>query len=710
MPSFPTTLLRIIGPSLFSPVLLIATCQTYLTAQRNVDRKHEAVSSDLQEHYNAAQRFQQSGDFEHAAEEYRIFLADILGKLAMGHARAGDYSRAASLFDDALVLRPDSPELRITYAQAALTLGDLPHAETLTQKFIRDYPADPKGLAQAHQILGQTLLKMNKDKEARKELEAAVALDPTFENGYSLAVACLDTGDDACAGQIFSEMQKSLGDTPAIHMYFGRAYGESDFQQKAIAEFKKAIEEDTRFPGAHYCLAATYLSVGDDAKTQVAEAEIELKKELVLSPDDFLTYSALGKVAMIQRNYADAERYLKKATELNPNNPDAFLYLGQMYVVTGRTTDAEIALRQSIRLTTDESRNRYQVQKAHYLLGRLLMREGKEQEAHTEMQTAKSLMTHVLNQDRQRLADYLGKPDAKRNSGDSPLALKTTATDTDGSATREAIRELDSFQKQVSPAIADSYNNLGAISATYRDYSTAVDDFQRASEWNSSLEGLDRNWGKAAFSASKFREAIVPLSRYLRSHPDDQQIRATLGISQFMTKDYTGCILTLKEASASLNSPQVEYAYAESLVKTGQTSSGTERLLSLAKSHPEFANVHRALGELYAEQADKKKAIEELQTAIRLNPSDSGAHYDLGKLELDAGESKVAISELESAVRLQPNIPKFHQYLADAYKRDSRLADANKELHTYDALQKRQADSSSITAHSQDHPDSQDIQ
>jgi len=35
--------------------------------------------------------------------------------------------------------------------------------------------------------------------------------------------------------------------------------------------------------------------------------------------------------------------------------------------------------------------------------------------------------------------------------------------------------------------------------------------------------------------------------------------------------------------------PQVEYAYAESLIKTGQIGPGTERLRALKKLHPEFS-------------------------------------------------------------------------------------------------------------------------
>ena len=98
-----------------------------------------------------------------------------------------------------------------------------------------------------------------------------------------------------------------------------------------------------------------------------------------------MTYAALGKIAVTRNNYPEAETYLKKAISLDPQNPDAYLYLGQMYFDTNRFAEAETALRQCIRLTTDVSRNRYQVQKAHYLLGRILMKKGQQDAAHAEM-------------------------------------------------------------------------------------------------------------------------------------------------------------------------------------------------------------------------------------------------------------------------------------------------------------------------------------
>jgi hypothetical protein len=111
-------------------------------------------------------------------------------------------------------------------------------------------------LAEAHQILGRVLHKMNRLQESRGELEAAVALDPSLASEFDLAVVCLDLDDEQCAVRIFDGIEASLGDTPALHMQFGLAFGNSDFAPWAVTEFKKVIAEDPRYPGAHYCVAA----------------------------------------------------------------------------------------------------------------------------------------------------------------------------------------------------------------------------------------------------------------------------------------------------------------------------------------------------------------------------------------------------------------------------------------------------------------------
>lgn len=568
--------------------------------------------SVLQRHYDDAQKFQAAGDMAQAARQYRIFIADAIGELAISYARIEDYGKAAPLFDEALRLAPNSPVLQIEYAQAAFTHGDLSHARSLCEEVIRSYPGNVKANAKAQLILGRVLLKMSKDEEARKHLEAAVALEPTFENGYALAVACLDLDDGKCAAKVFAEMLSSFGDTAIIHREFGRAYGGSDFQPEAIAELQKSIAEDDRLPGTHYLLAAVYLVMGGDAKVKLAEEA--LRQEAGISPNDALTYAALGHVEFGQGEYAEAERDLNHAAALDAENPEAYLYLGQLYMKTGRLSDAEAAFRKSILYTKDVSRNRYQVQRTHYLLGRVLIQLGKTEEANAELQISSALTRQRLAGDRNRLADYLQEQPAPGGVSDGPPSstAQTALREEERSGDAKDAKQVDAFQKQLAPAIADSYNNLGAIAASGQDYEAAMVCFQRAAEWNASLDGLDYNWGRAAYSAKEFQEAVLPLERALRSHPEDASVRSMLGLSQFMTKDYSGTLRTLQPMEAQLDKvPQLAVVYAASMVKAGNADAGIERLKALARTHPELADVHRVLGEALAAHGDKTGAERE---------------------------------------------------------------------------------------------------
>jgi tetratricopeptide (TPR) repeat protein len=641
-------------------------------------------SGSLRQQYKDAQELQRTGQLSGAAEQYRAFLADALGELALGYGQLKDYTHAAPLFDEALTLKPGSPSLLLDYARTALVLGDLAHAKTLATEFIQKYPGNREQLAQAHQVLGRTLLKLNQNQEARKELEAAVELDPTFPNGYDLAVACLDLDDEMCAVQIFDEMEKSFGDTPEMHMAFGRAYGDSDFQPRAVTEFKRVIAENPRLPGAHYLLGAVLLATNDSEG-----AETELKKELAISPHDSMTYAALGKIAATRHNYPEAETYLKKAILYGSRSPDAYLFLGQMYFATNRSAEAEAALRQCILLTTDVSLNRYQVQQAHFLLGRILVQKGQQDAARAEMNIARDLANKTLAQDKSKLAGLMDTSESENvqaATAEAGTVSPLAATGTDPLV----VRRVESLKEQFRLPVADSYNNLGAIAATNNDYSDAVKYFERSAVWNPSLEGLDYNWGRAAFAGSQFADAIMPLSRYVRAHPDNIGARSVLAISQFMTGNYHGCIEALQPAIGKTDlAPQAEYVYAESMVRTGQIASGAERLRELEKLHPEIPDVHRALGEALGQLGEKQQALEELRTAIQLSPGDADTHYALGKRELESGNIAAAIPELEAATRLLPNSEKFHRELADAYKAALRPADAQKEMETYSLLRAR---------------------
>jgi tetratricopeptide (TPR) repeat protein len=573
---------------------------------------------ELQQQYDAAQRAQSAGDLARATQEYRSFLVGSLRRLAEAHVQIGDYPGAAKLFEEALGLDEvnGNDELRLRFAEAALEARDIARAKALAEAVLIN---DPKS-SEARLIAGEALLQGNENEQARKQLEAAVALDPSYKDGLALATAYLALADTKDAEALFAEMSKGFGDKAAIHLDFGRAYGEAGYPDKAIVEFEKAIARDATLPEAHYGLGASYmLSQGEVGYPKAIE---EFNRELALHPDDYFSLAQLGSIALSEHRLQDAELDLKRASSLDPRNPDNPLLLGQVYLQLKKLPEAEQAFRKAIALTTDVSRNHYQVQRAHYLLGRVLLQMNRADEAKGEMEISAGLLKQNLQLDQARLK---GAPMGEM-AGAPPMGSLPQRVAFDAKAEQE-MKELTS---RVSGAVADSYNNLGAIAAGNSEFATATGYFEKAGRWNPSLEGLDYNWGRAAFSGKLYAQAIPPLKHYLAAHPEEQGARNVLGVSFFMQKDYAATVATLQPLEASLgNNPQLAYIYAQSLVQTGDYAHGLVRLQALSRANPGVAEIHRALGEAYAAQGQYQQATDELRSAIQLNAEDKEAKDQL---------------------------------------------------------------------------------
>jgi tetratricopeptide (TPR) repeat protein len=606
----------------FASVALLGVCVgTHALCQSQ--NSIPASKPDLQQQYEDAEHLQASGNMEQAAFAYKLFLASALERLAVRSTQIGDFSRALPRFQEAVALRPHDNELLSAYAGALRDAHNLAQAKSLAEQLVAEQPKS----AEAHALLG-SILEQSGDKDgAIQQFETVVSLDPSMKNGLALAEAYLAKKDDKSAAKIFAEMLASAGESAAIHMDIGRAYGEAGFPDDAIVEFKKALAKDPKMPGLHYSLGASYmLSMGE---IDYPKAAAEFHKELQLHPNDFLSYSQLGSILLSQHNYAEAEHDLLRATELRPDDPDIFLFLGQLYVDTQRPADAEAALRKSIALTVDPSRNHYQVHRAHYLLGRILLQSGRADEAKSEMRTSQDLLKLETLENQDKLPNGMAIETVNK-----PVFTQATPNP-------EAARELEKLEQRLSPAIADSYNNLGASTARDGNVTEAVTYFEKAAQWNPNLEGLDYNMARAAYSAKNYAKAVDPLSRYLRDHPDDVWFRSALGVSLFLTRDYSKTVETLRPMASSLQSvPALDAIYAAALVEIGNYSEGIDRLKQMEAHNPKSAEVHRTLANAYLRAGDKTNAEQEFNAVLSIDPADDGSQRKLALLK----QNKVAPS------------------------------------------------------------------
>jgi hypothetical protein len=90
-------------------MLLFAT-GTVLSQESNPS---SGATDPLRQHFMAAQRAQAAGDLNRAQSEYVAFLSLALRRLGDHRANAGDFKRAVSLFEEALLLTPDDFSLVI---------------------------------------------------------------------------------------------------------------------------------------------------------------------------------------------------------------------------------------------------------------------------------------------------------------------------------------------------------------------------------------------------------------------------------------------------------------------------------------------------------------------------------------------------------------------------------------------------------------------
>jgi len=710
--------------------------------------KDAPVAQDnLQQHYEAARTFQLGGDQERAAAEYKAFLAEALHRGAIALTRAAKFDEALRLFEEALRLAPDDGDTRLDFAFMRSQQGNLQEARSLAEKVVQSSARN----TQARALLGRILYAQGDYKTAREHLEAAVVGAPTFEVGYALGMTYIKLNDLRRARLLFDDMLTGLGDRAEIHIYFGRAYreGESESLDQAVREFKKAIAKDDKVQQAHYFLALAYLD--RDGESGFPEAVPELLAELRVNPEDYRSHYLLGYIAMKQHNPKEAERELVRAAAFEPQNPDPLVFLGHVYADDGREAEAETTLRKAIALTKDVSRNGYQINQAHYVLARILLRTGRKEEGEKEMALSKELRDRVAHPDlvpQHRLPDF-----ANLTQGGEASRVYLQ-----GPISPEAQKDAHTYMNQLKPAIADAYNNLGVIAAGQRDFVTATDYFEKAGTWNPLLEALDRNWGMAAFYANQYARAAAPLDRHLQKHSDDLRARAALGLSFFMLQDYAKTLETLRPVQTEVdNDPGLAYAYAVSSVKTGEYEEGVRRLKSLERSNPNSADVHMLLGQAFADQAEYDTALDEYHKSLAIDPNQAPTHfqtglallrkgsleeaveefraahkldppnvstkyhlafaliqlqqkeealtllrqvigqdpkhadsfYELGKLQLEQGDIKAAVSSLETGTKLSPDSDYIHYQLAMAYRRSSRSEDAEREIKLYQVLKNR---------------------
>ncbi len=585
------------------------------------------AGTELQNRLQAASAAQQTGDPEAIAAANKRVIALALKDLAELRGTVGAHPVAAELYKRSLELEP-TPETRYALALAYFRAGRADEGLKECQELLK---ADPKN-AVYWNLQGKLWILKKDYRQAVDSLSKSLDLQTDMEVAYSMATALLQLHEKEKAASIFTQMEESAANKAAVHIMAGRAYEGAGLSNEAEAEYKKAIAVDPKESRGHYYLGLFLLTKnGWEATPQARE---EFLAEVQRNPTDFFGNYFMGYITSNEKNYAESDRYLKVAAAARPDWPEPYLYMGLNAYGRGDNGAAEQYLRKAIELTgKDEGRNNYQIRRAYFTLGRILITKGDKAEGTKYVERSKEIETKLVVAGRQQQALANSEagasttpPDASASSAPVPVGTSPAAPlDPD---TLAAAKLSDDQKTQVAAAekglravLGNAYNDLGTSEARQKQYAPALADFQEAERWDPDTPNLMRNLGRAAFLQKNYAESARALKIYLGQNAQDERAQGMLALALYSVKNYPEAVTVFDRlGDAPLADPFMAYAWATSLARTNNKQRAADILEKLtANAIPPPILV--AAGQLYAEIGEGSKAQICYQKAKEEDPS-----------------------------------------------------------------------------------------
>jgi tetratricopeptide (TPR) repeat protein len=645
------------------------------------------------------------------AEAGKALLADpnsarafnIQGKAWM---KKRDYPKAISSLARSVELHPDF-EAAYALGTCFLSLKDPESKQQAAEVFNRivESLGDSGSL---HVLFGRAYRNAEMVDDAIRELRRAVALDTRTPHAhYFLGLSLLWKNEWTDTPEIRQEFVTELRYFPHDFLanYFlgyldsnGRRYEESDLHLKA------AVDIDPTWPEPYLFLGLNAYAQGD---TQQSEAY--LRKALELTGKDEArgsyqirrAYITLGRILTASGRSSEAAPYLDRARELQKKS----LAEAQQYVAGKASDEGAVSAAAVVALLDHEDEQKaatpdQPVDPTAPLDRSVLRQSGLAEEKAKAAQKEENQLRSVLGASFNDLAtseairrNYSSAlthyQDAERWSPAIPGLLRNLGV----AAFRvqnypEAIRAL-------SAALADNPSDnpvramLGSAYFASDDYVSVVKTISPLGERAMRDPTVGYGWAASLARVGDLKQATQVLQEYEKS---DLSLDTMLLVGQLWADmtDYARAVATFRRAlDRDPSSMKAHYYAGLSLVRWEHPDEAVEEFKAALNLSPDDPDAKNGLAFVYLEQGKQAEAAELFRSVVASHPENGNANYQLGKLLLDAGSVKEAITHLEVAARSMPQSDYVHYQLQAAYRKDSRIQDADRELQLYKELKAR---------------------
>ena len=240
-------------------------------------------------------------------------------------------------------------KLAVALASLAWRLGAGDEAVKIARSALKAKP----GSIPAGKFLAEIYLRRGEAAKALELIAGVLAVEP------DAAPQALEIIARAAADKVPKDLgdqlaRKAGANTPAsaaLHYVAGELAKACGNPDKAIVQFRHAIQRDEKFFPAYDSLLSLYV-----AKKQFREVDSLLAKITKLDSDSHFAFFIQGKFALLRGQVGAAIKALEQARARNPRDLHTLMLLAEAYFRAGQSNDGERTLFAAINLAPDDPR------------------------------------------------------------------------------------------------------------------------------------------------------------------------------------------------------------------------------------------------------------------------------------------------------------------------------------------------------------------
>lgn len=335
-------------------------------------RQDGPVLRETERYLMWAGKYQESADAGREAIKKRPQDRDVVVYLGYDLLHLQRYDELLELTSQYESVLPKEPTLPLLAGYVHKSKGELDLAR---QDFTRSLERDPK-VATAYVNRGFVLHDMRRSQEAAADFEAALRLEPkNGEAHLGMAYADLDLHRSKAALQHAKLAEEQMGDSMALHLIRGTAYGNDGMLKKAAAEYRAALTFQPNDGRLHGALGNTLYGLG-----QYNDAANELLLSDKLSPG---RPEIEAQIALCYAQLRDREKTMQYVTIAEKQGTSAaFVVTGQALSLIG---DRDAAMQRFERALSEPDADRVAVRLA---IARLMLDKDETDDARRQIALA----------------------------------------------------------------------------------------------------------------------------------------------------------------------------------------------------------------------------------------------------------------------------------------------------------------------------------